>query len=634
MVRLVYICAALAAGVQGLSASVLVLDEMRVAGGRVANETPAAIVAMPVSQLRFEPRADVQGRNTAEGQADIAIRGGTFENTSFRIGGITVFDPQTGHYLAELPISPDMLLAPRILTGVEHAAGSLNALAGGVAYDWAPISTRGRAEASFGPRSFNGQTLYQGVSRPLSGGSRIGFDFELSRSESKGPRLEDLDVTLGPPPIGAIRGPGDVGEHVFDRISLRMRHDGDATATQAFYGYQHKHFSWPNLYTPFGWPESENIMTNLLMLQHRVELSPDARIQFDAYYRRNRDDYEADTRLPGRFRPYQHLTEVTGGAFSGEFATGSLDWQVGGTALADSIESTELEPTSPGSQGRFASRSLWQVHVLPSHTIRHDAGASTRFAAGAVYDGSSRESDHVAPIAEIRHVRTGWEAYVSYAGGSQVAGYTALNSNPAAGLFRGNPNLGRATTGTWEAGGALMGDGWRVDGAVFHRRDRGLTDWVLVSAVPTAARFAARVDADTTGIELTGRRTFGAVDVVGGYTWLTKSLAYPGFGGPVFGSFYSGNFPEHRATLAIVARPFAGFEVRIDNEYRVQEPNLLRVGSREAVFTSLGLSYRPPVHPAVEFFGVVDNFWDDRLQRVPAVPATPLTWSAGIGYRW
>ena len=76
---------------------------------------------MPVTALRYEPLVDVQARNFAEDQADVAIRGGIFENTGFRIGGVSLYDPQTGHYFAEIPVAPAMLSAPQVLTGVDNA---------------------------------------------------------------------------------------------------------------------------------------------------------------------------------------------------------------------------------------------------------------------------------------------------------------------------------------------------------------------------------------------------------------------------------------------------------------------------------------------------------------------------------
>src|SRR5687767_9203450 len=68
---------------------------------RVANQSPAATMAMPVSALRYEPLVDVHGRNFAEAQADVTIRGGIFENTGFQLGAVSMGDPQTGHYFAE-----------------------------------------------------------------------------------------------------------------------------------------------------------------------------------------------------------------------------------------------------------------------------------------------------------------------------------------------------------------------------------------------------------------------------------------------------------------------------------------------------------------------------------------------------
>jgi len=112
------------------------LPAFPVSSERVALENPVASFSMPVTALRYEPLLDVEARNQAEGQADVAIRGGIFENTGFRIGGAFLFDPQTGHYFAELPVAPAMISAPHILTGADNALGGFNADEGTVAYDW------------------------------------------------------------------------------------------------------------------------------------------------------------------------------------------------------------------------------------------------------------------------------------------------------------------------------------------------------------------------------------------------------------------------------------------------------------------------------------------------------------------
>ena len=62
-------------------------------------------------------------------QADVTIRG-IFENTGFRVGSSTLFDPQSGHYFAEIPIAPQMLTGPSVLTGADNALYGMNSSVG------------------------------------------------------------------------------------------------------------------------------------------------------------------------------------------------------------------------------------------------------------------------------------------------------------------------------------------------------------------------------------------------------------------------------------------------------------------------------------------------------------------------
>ena len=90
---------------RGQIADQSILPAVTVYSPRVANQSPTATFAMPVSALRFEPRVDLQSRNFVENQSDVTIRGGIFENTGFTIGAVSLFDPQTGHYFAEIPVA-------------------------------------------------------------------------------------------------------------------------------------------------------------------------------------------------------------------------------------------------------------------------------------------------------------------------------------------------------------------------------------------------------------------------------------------------------------------------------------------------------------------------------------------------
>ena len=282
------------------------LPSVTVYSTRVANQSSAVAFAMPVSALRYEPRVDIQGRNLAESQADITIRGGIFENTGFQLGAVTLSDPQTGHYLAELPVAPGMLGAPRVVTGVDLALGATNATVGAITYAWRPIRTAGASTVAMGEDNLRRAEIYQGFSTVAkAGGQGVGLDFALARSRADG------SVPFG--------------DHDFNRANLRFQYSSDSAQTDLVAGYQGKRFGWPNLYTPFNSNESENLQTTLFLLNHRVDLSAGEYWEAGVFHRRNKDDY-AFNRLAalGPVHPFQHTTWLSGGSVGTHYVRGWL----------------------------------------------------------------------------------------------------------------------------------------------------------------------------------------------------------------------------------------------------------------------------------------------------------------------
>jgi outer membrane receptor protein involved in Fe transport len=147
------------------------------------------------------------------------------------------------------------------------------------------------------------------------------------------------------------------------------------------------------------------------------------------------------------------------------------------------------------------------------------------------------------------------------------------------------------------------------------------------------ARTANAVDIRNTGLELLAVRRTSRFEVVLGYAWLEKHGDYGS--ASVDASFYALNFPRHRLTAAATWRLGAGFEVRSDNEFRMQEDNPLRTaGGDSALLSSLGLYYAPPDLPGWQFSLLADNLWQSEFQEVPAVPAARRQWAVGVTRRW
>jgi vitamin B12 transporter len=587
------------------------LPELTVYSPRVANQSPVGTFAMPVSSLRYEPRVDIHARNLAEGQADVTLRGDIFENTGFQIGAVTLIDPQTGHYFAEIPVAPALLTPPEIVTGAGLSLGASNATGGAVTYGWRPVRTAGAAAIAFGEFGLRRGEIYQGFATAPTGssGPRFGADVAIAYSKSD----------------GAI----PFGEHEFNRANVRLQRADAASQTDLFAGYQAKFFGWPNLYTPFNSNETEDLETLLFALNHRANLRDGQFFEAGVYHRRNKDDYAFNRFAAlGAVHPFQHTTRVTGAALSGRQNVYAITLNYRAEVLADKLQSTSL------TFGRFRSRTLSKIALVPEKSWRASDGSTMTLKGGASYEDTSHDSGAFAPVIEIARefqsaaVR---RVYASYTKTSQVPTYTALNSSATGGLFRGNPNLGREKSHNLELGASAAFAGWTTDAAVFWRRDDSLVDWTFVRGV--TARAANAVDVDVTGFELVARRSWSACDVVIGYTALSKDADYRG--ARVDASFYALNYARHRMTAAVTARLGKGFELRIDNVARIQADNLLRiVGGNDAITTSLGLAYRPPALRGFEVSVHVENTWDNDFQEVPAVPAAPRQFSAGVSYTW
>ncbi len=594
----------------GRAQTTTILPEVTVYSPRVANQSPGTTFATPVSPLRYEPAVDIQGRNMAEGQADVTIRGGIFENTGFRIGALSLLDPQTGHYLAEIPIAPGMLSAPEVLTGANLAAGATNATSGVVNYQWRPVRTAGAMAVAFGEYGLRRTEFYQGFLSDVSfGRQRLGGDVAVASSQAD----------------GSI----PFGEHRFNRVNGRLQLAGPMAQTDFFAGYQAKFFGWPNLYTPFNSNETEDIETVLFSVNHRVDLGSGNFLEFGGYHRRNKDDYAFNRFAPvGPVHPFQHTTRISGLALAGRQAMESLSLNYRGEILSDALASTSL------TAGRYRSRTLTKIALVPEKKWTMADGARLILKSGVTYDHSSRNSGALSPVIEIAHESSSpgsRRLYFSYAEATQVPSYTALNSSAVAGLFRGNPNLGRATSHNAEVGARGNLGGWTGQAAIFWRQDDSVVDWTFRRGV--TARTANAVDIDTAGIETVVRRSWSACDFVLGYTLLAKAADFRG--AAVDASFYALNYARHRLTAAMTWRLGHGFELRLDNAARLQADNILRVvGGDRALASSVALAYRPAFWRGFEISAQAENLWNSDFQEVPAVPAARRVLSFGVRYAW
>ena len=579
--------------------TVSVIDSRPAAAPTLYRESLAA-------ELPFHPEVDLQERNQAGAQGDVSIRGGSFENSGVAVGAASFFDPQTGHYLTELPVPQDFLSPVAVQTGLENGLRGANAAVGTLSYNWSPINTISRLRAGLGDFGTNSQDGLLALSNLSE------TDFGALSAAVSAARIES-GATL----------PGSYYD--LERFAARLQLQRDAAQTDLFFGYQNKRFAWPDLYAPqsvhtatrTSGIESEDLSTNLAVINHRRE-SAQSSLEAGAFFRRNRDDYEFDRYQPGLYNPYRHRTDLSGAMVAGEERGAPWRLKYSAKVLYDQLSSSAL------TFGPYSSRGYQEAALIPGWDYEFSPSRRLRLLAGVSFFDSNRSSSAMDPLmrAEVELLNAAGSEqllYLEYSGKAQVPSYTALNSNPASGLFRGNPDLGLQRSRNLELGYQNRSAPWHFQTAAFYRRDNSFVDWVYDSSLgAAAARSAASVDLRTLGN--TTQLSFNPGDFTAslGYGYLDTNAEYPGVSGD--SSFYALNYPRHRLVTSLALKPLAEIRLFIDYELRRQRANALRAGGATAALGSCGLTWSPSRLPRWTISASIDNLWNEQFEEVPGAP--------------
>ncbi len=587
------------------------LEEITVFDRRVANTRPAGTYASTATLLRFDPGTELQSRGLPEGQADVTVRGGLFENTGFKLAAVTVIDPQTGHYAAGLPMDPALLSAPEIKIGIDNSLSGFNSNVATIAYSLPKIRQGGAVLLGAGSDDLNFQSARFGLLSLRGEKADLGLQLAASRSEGDGSL--------------------DNGDHEFERFNVQIQRVGDDSQSDLVVAYQDKFYGWPGAYTGFATlPETDHTKTTLVLASHRKVLSS-GWWEASAFYRELEDDYDFDrtTQESGEAGSFEHETRVYGAGVQGQSIRGNWDWNYSAQVTSDElVRSTDL------TEGTFTSRDYASLSVVPAIELSSVGNRSVTLRAGLSLDASSRDDNEVLPVLGVTFVKDKMDggSFVSldYAGTSQVPGYTVLNSRPS-GLFGGNPDLGRERADQLSLTYGRQSSDWHTTVTAFYRQDDDLVDWTYESGAPFA-RQANSVDIDVFGIQALFGKSWEAVDLVAGYSYLDKDADY--LSTTVDASFYALNFANHRATLALRIRFSDRLELRLDNEYRRQEDNPLRTSSDSAFITSASLAWLPLDRTGFGLALTVDNLSDDDYEQFPGTPAVGQQISLSARFDW
>ena len=154
-------------------------------------ESPSSVLVLPVGTnvlslespqdlLRQDPSVFLEQRGAGGGQADVVMRGGTFEQTLVLLNGFRINDSQTAHHNLDLPVPIDAMDSIEVLHGAGSTLHGEDALSGVVDFlTVAPSETSLRLRADEGSFDSSEESLLAALVRKRWS-TRLTADHNLS----------------------------------------------------------------------------------------------------------------------------------------------------------------------------------------------------------------------------------------------------------------------------------------------------------------------------------------------------------------------------------------------------------------------------------------------------------------------
>jgi len=421
-----------------------------------ADPTAAAPVRSPAELLATLPSVEVSQRQQYGVQADLSIRGATFEQVQVLLDGWDVGDPQTGHHNLDLPLDLADMERLEVLRGHGSALYGANAFGGVVnVVPRAPSPTRGGA-----------LTL---------GGGDAGTHFARARLESGDVELTGLSGRAWLSG-GRFRTDGDRPGTDADTWTVSGRAVGRTGwgELDLLAGYADRAFGALDFYAPF--PSHEHTQSLFAGLRLRADLSERVVLEQRLGGRRHRDRFTLVRDDPDRYRN-DHATRRAA------VETRLLVDAGHGLALAAGIEGVYEDIRSDGIRGGAAGPALGDHERRRASASLEIAGRRRvlHWSLGARLDAWSGLVPTLSRSAAAS-LDLGDGVLLRASSGTvyRVPTFTELHYEDPAN--QGDPGLLSEHGWSWDLGGEVRRGPWTLVWEYFARHERDLIDWVRPAA--------------------------------------------------------------------------------------------------------------------------------------------------------
>lgn len=450
------------------------LDEIEVSASRVPMLYSQVVRVLTVIENREIARAPVQSvqdlleyvagvdirQRGAEGvQADISIRGGSFDQTLILLNGINITDPQTGHHNLNLPVSLSQVERIEILEGPAARVYGPNAFSGAI-----NIVTR--------------QPDFNSVAAHLSAGSFGYLNSDVYGSIGTGKLVHLLSGNLK-------KSDGYIENTDFSDMNFfysgKLQAQNGNLSLQA--GISDKEFGANSFYTPVYPNQFEQTQTLFTSVkwdsQKTMHLTP------AVYWRQHSDKFMLfRENAPEWYQNHNyHRTDVFGAIMNSWFL-----WTGGKTSFGAEFRSEKILSNVLGEQHETPvqvpnedafytkSKSRSTSSLFLEHTIQY---SKWNFSGGIMgnYIIDNRSGINFFPGADVSYyIRPSLRLVASWNTSLRMPTFTDLYySGPT---NEGNPDLKPEKTMTFEGGVKFNSKYMNSHAVIFFRQGTNLIDWV------------------------------------------------------------------------------------------------------------------------------------------------------------
>ena len=420
------------------------------------------------SVMRNSPAIDVRERGGKSVQADISIRGGSFDQTMVLLNGIDFTDARTGHQSHSLPVDVECVGEMALIDGVS----GVGAYSGAVDIRTRPLMPQYlRIEGSGGQHGYAYGSLSGAVTKER---------FSLLAAGSY--RRSD----------GYIHNTDFANWNGFVRANYDSERAGffDLQA-----GYQNRAFGSNGFYAAYNRDQFEATQTALASLRWMRSWGRFT-LGASASYRMNLDRYDWTRGTPMN----RHVTDNAGAGIRGDYRWAAGTTSLGADYVYNHIFSTNLGHQLPSPHGDYThadSRNVvnaWLRHV--KHWQRADLTASAG-ASVTPYGTSALWS-----VAGGYMPAEGLRIEAGVAQSMRLPTFTDLYySSPA---HINNPDLRPEKAVTARLGADYRRGRWHVGALGYYRYGRDIIDWVWRPELGSKWHSEQESRLDTFGAELSG----------------------------------------------------------------------------------------------------------------------------------